>query len=327
MAMIIGTNEGMFKAYNDLRKHKKKYDKSFGQVITGMKVRDAKDNASAFGISENMRKQIHALENDRMNIQNSSALLQIAANSLNEVIDEMRGLKKLATNAANDVHNSRDRMSIQKELEARIGNINFIARDTEYNGFAIIDGTFAAKVDENGVAHGRKLIIHQGTDSGQAVWLYLESMKTEDLREDIVDENGDFIDNKDLIDLWALSSSRDKKAEYEELLRKAHGMTLADISMGTAYDSRIAMRVIDGALDKATTEAAKIGAYQQRMEFNLSNVLTTYENISAAESNIRDTDYSESILEMTKNKFFMDSAQSMLAQANSNAGNVLSLLQ
>lgn len=327
MAMLIRGNDSMFTAHNNFRKHRKKFNKSFGEIISGSKIVNAEDDASAWGIGERLNVQLHGFANDKLNVQNSSALLSVVAESMQNIVDEMRRMKQLAINAANDTNNEEDRKSLEKELEQRIQSIDMIAKYTDYNDISLLDGEFAQKLDENGIAQGKKLVVHNGTESGQAVWLYLESMKSEDLKEKIVDKDGNFINNNDIAQLWALSSMRDQKAEYEDILRKADGMSLADISFRTAADSRVAIRVVDGALDTAVNQLAHVGAYQSRMEYNMNNILTSEENIEAAESAITGTDMAKSILDMTKNKFYMDASQSMLAQANSNAGSVLSLLQ
>ena len=327
MAMLVKGSDSMFTTYNNYRKHKKKYDKSFGEIATGASVRNAEDNASAWGIGERMRVQLHGFVNDKFNVQNSSALLSVVAESMQNIVDEMRRMKQLAIDAANDTNNEFDRKSLEKELEQRVQTIDMIAKYTNYNDISLLDGEFAQKLDENGIAQGNKLVVHHGTESGQAIWLYLESMKTEDLKEKIVDDDGNFLIDRDLIDLQALSSMQDQQDKLKDILKKADGMSLADIEFTTADTSRVALRVIDGALETAVTQLAHVGAYQARMEYNMNNILTQEENIQAAESNISDSDMAKSILEMTKDKFYMDAAQNMLAQANSNAGDVLSLLQ
>jgi len=310
-----------------LKKNSTAFDKYFSQVITGTKIKNASDDASGYSISEKMRVQLHGLAHDKINIQNGNALLAVAAEGINNVVEELRSLKELAVMAANDTNSDRDHMSIQKELEAKLGNIDVIANNTNYNGIYLIDGTYSQKLSSDKVAQGKPLIVHQGTESGQNIWLYLESMRTEDLKEDILDANGNFKNLKDLDDLRALNDNLEKQKELEDILKKADGMTLSQISLQNNINSRVAIRVIEGAIDMAVGDATTIGAYQQRMEYNLQNVLTTEENVQAAESRIRDTDMAQAMMGFTKHRMLMESSQTMLAQANHDSADVIGLLQ
>ncbi|MDN4621123.1 flagellin, partial [Paenibacillus sp. PsM32] len=75
------------------------------------------------------------------------------------------------------------------------------------------------------------------------------------------------------------------------------------------------------------TERAKLGAKQNRLEYTSNNLGTTTENLTAAESNIRDTDMASEMVKLTKNNILVQAAQSMLSQANSAPQGVLSLLR
>lgn len=327
MAMTIRHNESMFQAYSMLNKNSTAFDKYFSQVISGTKIKTAADDASGYSISERMRVQLHGLAHDKINIQNGNALLSTAAEGINNIVEELRSLKELAVMSANDTNGDRDHMSIQKELEARLGNIDVIANNTNYNGIYLLDGTYAQELSDTGVAEGKPLVVHQGTESGQHIWLYLESMRTEDLKEDILDANGNFKNLKDLDDLRALAGDLEKQKELEGILKKADGMTLSEISLQNNINSRVAMRVIEGAIEMAENDATTIGAYQQRLDYNLQNVLTTEENVQAAESRVRDSDMAQAMMGFTKQKMLVESSQAMLAQANQNSSNVIGLLQ
>lgn len=84
---------------------------------------------------------------------------------------------------------------------------------------------------------------------------------------------------------------------------------------------------IETAITNASTERAKLGALQNRLEYTSNNLGTTVENLTAAESRIRDTDMAKEMVELTKNQILLQSSQAMLAQANSAPQGVLSLLR
>ncbi|MDR3164617.1 MAG: flagellin, partial [Synergistaceae bacterium] len=84
--------------------------------------------------------------------------------------------------------------------------------------------------------------------------------------------------------------------------------------------------VIDNAISKVSTQRAKLGAYQNRLEHTINNLTTASTNTTAAESRIRDADMAKEMMEFTKLNILSQAGNSMLAQANSLPQNVLSLL-
>ena len=99
------------------------------------------------------------------------------------------------------------------------------------------------------------------------------------------------------------------------------------IQVGNQEQANAAINVLDAAIQKARDQQTTIGAVQSRLEYTQSNLTTASENVTAAESTIRDADMAKEMTEYTKNNVLMQAAQSMLAQANQSSSNVLSLLQ
>jgi len=98
------------------------------------------------------------------------------------------------------------------------------------------------------------------------------------------------------------------------------------VSVSTADKANLAIGLVDNALKKVTTQRAKLGAYQNRFEQALSGVSIAAENLTAAESQIRDTNMADEISNFTKNQIMIQSGVAMLAQANNIPGLVLRLL-
>ena len=96
----------------------------------------------------------------------------------------------------------------------------------------------------------------------------------------------------------------------------------------TSFESAgTTMSTVQAAIDSVSTQRAKLGAIQNRLEHTIANLDTTSENTSAAESRIRDTDMAAMMVEYSKNNILVQAGQSMLAQANQSTQGVLSLLQ
>ena len=87
-----------------------------------------------------------------------------------------------------------------------------------------------------------------------------------------------------------------------------------------------AVEAYDMAIQKVSTERAKLGATQNRLEHTIANLDTSAENLQSAESSLRDTDMAEEMTNYSKNNILMQAGQSMLAQANQSNQGVLSLL-
>jgi len=88
-----------------------------------------------------------------------------------------------------------------------------------------------------------------------------------------------------------------------------------------------AIKLINNAIEKVSTERSKLGAYQNRLEHTIANLDTSAENLQASESRIRDVDMAKEMMEFTKNNILMQAAQAMLAQANQQPQGVLQLLR
>ncbi len=99
------------------------------------------------------------------------------------------------------------------------------------------------------------------------------------------------------------------------------------ISISTQEDASNAITSLDAAINSVSSERAKMGAVQNRLEHTINNLSTSAENLTAAESRIRDVDMAKEMMEMTKNNILQQAAQSMLAQANQAPQNVLQLLR
>lgn len=103
-------------------------------------------------------------------------------------------------------------------------------------------------------------------------------------------------------------------------------LKLGGESVATKQGSQLSLAVIDDALIRANSIRADLGALQNRLQSTINNLAISDENLSAANSRIRDTDFAEEVSEMTKNNILMQSGISVLGQANSVNNAALKLL-
>lgn len=105
----------------------------------------------------------------------------------------------------------------------------------------------------------------------------------------------------------------------------AIGVANADVSTQDAANKAIEM--VDAAVKTVSMQRAGLGALQNRLEYTVNNLTTTNENLTAAESQIRDTDMATEMINYTKNNILQQASQAMLAQANQQPQAILQLLQ
>ncbi|WP_456273250.1 flagellin N-terminal helical domain-containing protein [Bacillus sp. AK031] len=101
----------------------------------------------------------------------------------------------------------------------------------------------------------------------------------------------------------------------------------AGVNLGTPDAARTAISVIDNAIRLVSEERSKLGAIQNRLEHTVTNLQTTNENLTSAESRIRDADMAQEMTQFTRNNILNQAGQAMLAQANQLPQGILQLLK
>ena len=99
------------------------------------------------------------------------------------------------------------------------------------------------------------------------------------------------------------------------------------LKVDNKYAANSAISTIQNALEKVSAERSKLGAYQNRLEHTINNLGTSSENLTSAESRIRDVNMASEMSEYSKNNILSQAAQAMLAQANQQPQQVLQLLR
>ena len=98
-------------------------------------------------------------------------------------------------------------------------------------------------------------------------------------------------------------------------------------SVSTADAASGTIQTVNKAIEKVSTQRANLGAVQNRLEYTISNLDNTAENLTSAESTLRDVDMAKEMMEFSKNNILNQAAQAMISQANQQPQNVLQLLR
>ena len=152
MAMTVKNNKLATVSLGELNKNIVEKGKSMTRLATGQKIVGASDGASEFSITEKMQVQLRSLGQDVENTKTGRSMLSVGAGGIEKIVEELRGMKELAINAANDTNTDADRATIQKAFDQRKQDIADIVSSTSYNGKLLLDGTYARK--HHGVAQG-----------------------------------------------------------------------------------------------------------------------------------------------------------------------------
>ena len=124
----------------------------------------------------------------------------------------------------------------------------------------------------------------------------------------------------------------DTAADFNQLTVSVSSMSakslgIADVDISTLEGAQTAINKIRTAINSVSSTRGDLGAIQNRLEHTINNLSVTTENMTAAESRIRDTDMAEEMMSYTKNNILVQASQAMLAQANQIPQGVLQLLQ
>ncbi|MBE5396799.1 flagellar protein [Brevibacillus borstelensis] len=129
-----------------------------------------------------------------------------------------------------------------------------------------------------------------------------------------------------VMDAAALGLARAADHKTEITTPGANAVAGIDVSSNQEAAKK-AISIIDNAIHRVSEERSKLGAYQNRMEHTVTNLSTANENLTAAESRIRDADMAMEMTNFTKNNIINQAATAMLAQANQLPQGILQLLK
>ena len=286
--MVINHNMSAMFANRQLGITGLSLDKDMEKLSSGMRINRAGDDASGLAVSEKMRSQIRGLNQASQNASNGISFIQTTEGYLQETTDLMQRIRELAVQSSNGIYSDEDRMQIQVEVSALVSEVDRIASSAQFNGMNMLTGRFAMPTGENVVTGS--MWFHIGANMDQRTQVFIGTMSA-----------------------MALGI---REIGSEEKL-----------SIATPEDANRAIGTIDEALKKINKQRADLGAYQNRLDLTVKGLNIAAENLQASESRIRDTDMASQMVEFTKNSVLQQAGTAMLAQANTQSQNVLSLLR
>ncbi len=163
MAMTVANNNTAALALGELNKNNNKLSKDLKKVSSGVRLNGAGDGAAEYSISEKMRGLIRSLNQDIDNCKKGIDIVKVAEGGIQQIIDELRDMKAMALNSANDHNSDIDRKILQKEFSERMKDMEDIAVTTNYNGKILLDGRYCHTLQDT--ISGQPTIISSNTSS------------------------------------------------------------------------------------------------------------------------------------------------------------------
>ena len=191
------------------------------------------------------------------------------------------------------------------------------AKDGAYSGDSI-------GVDINGITRGEDLvdaIIAQAGDKIQDVdlskdgnKLNIKSMETGS-KSSVKVEDG--AKNEGFEATFQVGANSNQTISISIGDMRADALGVKNVDLTTAEGSQNATATIQAAIEKVSTERAGLGQFKNRLEYTISNLDNTAENLTSAESRVRDVDMAKEMMTFSKNNILNQAAQAMIAQAKS----------
>lgn len=305
--MRINHNIAALNTHRQLNSASGAQSKSMEKLSSGLRINRAGDDAAGLAISEKMRGQIRGLDMASKNAQDGISLIATAEGALNETHSILQRMRELAVQSSNDTNTFTDRGEIQKEVDELAKEITRISNTTEFNTMKLLDGSRDVTNNSN-IGTAGDLTFQIGANQSQTMTLTIKAMDAVSLG------------------VHRASNAANETADAAGTTGQAVTQNGIDVSTSASV-ATAAITTIDSAIAKVSAERSYLGANQNRLEHTINNLGTSSENLTAAESRVRDVDMAKEMMEQTKNSILSQAAQAMLAQANQAPQGVLQLLR
>lgn len=314
MAAVLNSNIASLYASKNLQAAQSKMADSVERLSSGLRINRASDDAAGLGITNALTQQINGANQGIRNLNDGISMVQTAEGAIAAAQEMAQRILTLATQGANGTLGTSERTAIKSEMRQLITAINDIGTRTKFSGNSLLAGSTT-------------------TTTGSTFTLQVSNTTTDTISLGV----GGFFD----IGVGTASGSQTDAAgiaadattftlgQASALIEKINDSgVLQHATAATAIAGFQAVQTQADLYIKAlSTQRSLLGAYQNQIEFTVSNVTELSSNLSAARSNVQDTDYASETAALTKGQILQQAATAMLAQANQMPNVILSLLK
>ncbi len=160
MPSVINTNIASLNAQRNLSMSQTSLATSLQRLSSGLRINSAKDDAAGLAISERFSTQIRGLNQAARNANDGISLAQTAEGAMGEVSANLQRIRELAVQSANATNSASDRAALDAEVQMRVAELNRVASQTEFNGTALLNGTFSSQSFQVGANQGQTITVN-----------------------------------------------------------------------------------------------------------------------------------------------------------------------
>jgi flagellin len=159
MAQVINTNTMSLNAQRNLSTSGASLATTIQRLSSGLRINSAKDDAAGLAISERFSTQIRGLDVAVRNANDGISLAQVAEGSLTEIGNNLQRIRELSVQSANATNSSSDRAALNAEVKQLASEIDRVAKQSEFNGTKLLDGSFSSQLFQVGANAGQAIAI------------------------------------------------------------------------------------------------------------------------------------------------------------------------
>ncbi|MBH1684363.1 flagellin, partial [Stenotrophomonas maltophilia] len=135
------------------------------RLSSGSRINSAKDDAAGLAISERFGTQIRGTDVAIRNANDGISLAQVAEGSLTEIGNNLQRVRELSVQASNATNSASDRKALQAEVTQLVSEIDRVAKQSDFNGTKLLDGTFSSQLFQVGANAGQAIAIDKTIDA------------------------------------------------------------------------------------------------------------------------------------------------------------------
>ncbi|MEN5097264.1 MULTISPECIES: flagellin [unclassified Stenotrophomonas] len=165
MAQVINTNTMSLNAQRNLSTSGSSLATTIQRLSSGSRINSAKDDAAGLAISERFGTQIRGIDVAIRNANDGISLAQTAEGSLSEIGNNLQRVRELAVQATNATNSDSDRKALQAEVSQLVSEIDRVAKQSDFNGTKLLDGSFSSQLFQVGANAGQAIAIDQIVDA------------------------------------------------------------------------------------------------------------------------------------------------------------------
>nr|WP_312384675.1 flagellin [Stenotrophomonas geniculata] len=165
MAQVINTNTMSLNAQRNLSTSGSSLATTIQRLSSGSRINSAKDDAAGLAISERFGTQIRGTDVAIRNANDGISLAQVAEGSLTEIGNNLQRIRELSVQSSNATNSASDRKALQAEVTQLVSEIDRVAKQSEFNGTKLLDGSFSSQLFQVGANAGQAIAIDKVVDA------------------------------------------------------------------------------------------------------------------------------------------------------------------